>query len=490
MAGTRGLLLAGTLIVVLALPGGAAAATIEVTRFADELDGVADEKCSLREAVQSARLNTAIGGCDAGGFEPDTVKLAARDYELTIPTTNEAANANGDLDLTGGGAVTVRGKGREQTAVTTALADRIFEMHGGGTLKLRDLTVAGGDVTSFGAGLGRGGNLGTHMGGTLTLGNVKVAVGDAYVGGGLYLAASIPSTLTVRRSRFVGNGATDLAGGLDAILDVDTSISKSTFKGNTVSGPDATVEAGAISNRGASMTISDSQIVDNHAISDTGLAAYGGGIRNSNDSKLTIRRTLVADNTASALTDGEFEAGGGLFTTTTGETVKITNSTFVDNDAGAPDGVGGAIHMQSGTTIVTNVTFALNSAAQDGDSVYGDAGELRLRNSILPGLEGFLDPCAGDFVTSGGFNLAAQDDPECNFGADDNTASGNQGVILPPADNGGPTPTIALRKPSPAVNMIPKSACKPARREDQRGYRRPALGNRCDAGSFERGAHP
>ena len=41
------------------------------------------------------------------------------------------------------------------------------------------------------------------------------------------------------------------------------------------------------------------------------------------------------------------------------------------------------------------------------------------------------------------------------------------------------------------MDLIPKSACKPAKREDQRGYKRPAgKGKRCDAGAYERKAKP
>src|SRR5215218_5928237 len=131
MAGVRAFLLAGT-IVMLALPGAAGAATIKVTTDADELDAVPDATCSLREAVKAANTNVPAGGCTAGqGGHADTIKLGTPDYFLTIPTTNEDANANGDLDVAaGGGPLVVTGKGRGSTFVHTDLPDRIFDLNG------------------------------------------------------------------------------------------------------------------------------------------------------------------------------------------------------------------------------------------------------------------------------------------------------------------------------------------------------------------------
>ena len=68
------------------LSGTAGAATIEVTTAKDELDTSPDAKCSLREAVQSANTNTAVGGCPKGSGPADTIELAKARYALTIPT--------------------------------------------------------------------------------------------------------------------------------------------------------------------------------------------------------------------------------------------------------------------------------------------------------------------------------------------------------------------------------------------------------------------
>ena len=55
-------------------------------------------------------------------------------------------------------------------------------------------------------------------------------------------------------------------------------------------------------------------------------------------------------------------------------------------------------------------------------------------------------------------------------------------VLISLADNGGPTPTHALVKDSPAINSANNNDCVA---HDQRGISRPQY-NGCDIGSFEK----
>ena len=59
-------------------------------------------------------------------------------------------------------------------------------------------------------------------------------------------------------------------------------------------------------------------------------------------------------------------------------------------------------------------------------------------------------------------------------------------IVMPPADRGGLTPTIALDAASPAIDRVPNAACPPT---DQRGQPRPYSSTTsersCDVGAYE-----
>jgi Ca2+-binding RTX toxin-like protein len=96
--------------------------------------------------------------------------------------------------------------------------------------------------------------------------------------------------------------------------------------------------------------------------------------------------------------------------------------------------------------------------------------------------------CSGS-VTSGGSNLI-QNTTGCTVGGTTTgNITGSNPQLMALADNGGPTPTHALRKGSPAVDAgnpaAPGSGATACETTDQRSIPRPQ-GPRCDIGSFER----
>ncbi|MDX6587720.1 MAG: hypothetical protein QOI31_2193 [Solirubrobacterales bacterium] len=463
------------------LPAFASAATIKVTTHADELDAVPDAKCSVREAVQSANTNGAVGGCPAGSGQADTIELGKGHYSLTIPSTNEDANVNGDLDVDGG-KVVFRGKGDGVTDINTNLADRIADTFNATPVTFEDIQLFSGDVTSLGTGSGRGGDIRASEGGVVTLSRATVNHGEAYVGGGLYLngPVGLPGKLKVTRSTFITNHSTGLGGALDVVGDVTSKISKSRITENTVTDTTGSSEGGGVSNRGTKMTISDTEFVENSATGDDMQAAYGGAIHNADGSELAVRRSLFEGNSASAPTAGYFEGGGAIFTIANAAPVSITNTTFYGNSVGLPNGKGAAVYISSGSVIVANATFNANGT----ESLLEEAnGYLLVRNSMLQG----FDPCVGTSIDSGDYNVASFDDPECDFQPEDVTSLSTFGFKTGnPETNGGETRTIALKKSSPAIDLIPKPFCDVTDREDQRGYKRPK--RNCDSGAYERKA--
>ena len=278
MAGKRGAALVGVITLALMLPAGASGATIEVTTHDDELDGASGGKCSLREAVQAANSNSAVGGCPKGNGPSDTITLENGRYKLTIATTNEDSNLNGDLDVDGG-KVVFHGEGAGRTDIRTSLADRVVDIHDATPVTFEKIQVRGGDVTSLGTGsTGRGGDIRADEGGVITLNRATVYDGRAYVGGGLYLNGplGVGGTLKVNRSLFLTNFSSGLGGAFDVVGEVTSKVSKSTIYENRVQDVESSADGGGISNRGDKMTITDTEISGNAAMADTDEAAAGG----------------------------------------------------------------------------------------------------------------------------------------------------------------------------------------------------------------------
>jgi hypothetical protein len=192
--------------------------------------------------------------------------------------------------------------------------------------------------------------------------------------------------------------------------------------------------------------------------------------------------------------------GGAL---SSSETMTVTNSTFFANQTGpggqsgstgagtgGDGGSGGAIASVFAT--LTNLTIANNVAANSGGGVPGGApgqgagvisrspSGFRLRNSIIANntaTTGVLNRNCAGIIEYGLFNL--------NYPALDTGCAGSVGdpALGPLQDNGGPTPTMSIAPPSPALDRVPASGfdCPPT---DQRGVARPQ-GTACDLGAFE-----
>jgi hypothetical protein len=111
-----------------------------------------------------------------------------------------------------------------------------------------------------------------------------------------------------------------------------------------------------------------------------------------------------------------------------------------------------------------------------------------LQNTIiadnLPG--GNCEEAGIDTIIDGGGNIVwgEPDDPTCpGTLADPKLAA--------PADNGGPTQTLALLAGSAAIDAADFAICAaaPVNQRDQRGYIRP-YGAHCDSGAYEVGGVP
>jgi hypothetical protein len=233
----------------------------------------------------------------------------------------------------------------------------------------------------------------------------------------------------------------------------------------TVSGNSADSEAGGIAAAGA-MTVTRSNITDNHAGTD------GGGI-DQLSGDLDVESSTIANNTA-------VYRGGGIMLFGYGD-VGVTNSTVSGNSAGTN---GGGIANTYGSVHLANGTIANNTAAGHGGGVYfryayytfdmqstiiagnqaaGSAEDVWPPNAYITGANDLV-------VAANGGQLPAdtlRDDP----------------MLLPLADNGGPTLTHALDPLSPAID----TGANPHDLEfDQRGSGHARVdGRTADIGAFE-----
>lgn len=301
-----------------------------------------------------------------------------------------------------------------------------------------------------------------------------------------------------RRATIDGNGIDRV---IDTIREDEATITLSRLRIRGGRTEELASGGGIRVGQGGVVRIRRSDVRGNHSFGGGGIASLGFGtlIRISNS---TISRNR-------ALTQGIFKGSGGGIAVP-GDTLVVTGSTIFENRA---TGNGGGLHISSSTGSLTNTTIANNSADDDGGGIWsqgsltlnsatvarnlanadGDGGDgggglfnsgnpFTVRNSIVAdnavGAGGAGPDCyqGGDFTQAGvnlvsnpGFTCDQLDEPPTIIA---NARLGAFGM------NGGPTPTIALRRGSPAVNAAGSGS--PPR--DQRGVRR----RNPDIGAYER----
>jgi len=244
-------------------------------------------------------------------------------------------------------------------------------------------------------------------------------------------------------------------------------------------------------------------------------AFFGGGVANWDLGTLTLSNCVVSSNSA-------FEGGGGI--NNNGTLVIVVGSTISGNVLGPPGLPGASLYgsgVHGGSLIISNSTVSSNqggcgitcfcgtvliaNCTITGNGTYGLLHEcswpdstVKIRNSIFSGSGGgSRSDCAGSFVSQD-YNLIQNNyiDPFFNVsdarftGATNHNIYGQDPKLGPLADNGGPTPTHALRFDSPAIDT---GHCGSAT-SDQRGLPRPLddpntpnadSGDGCDIGAYE-----
>ncbi|WP_018794170.1 hypothetical protein [Salinispora arenicola] len=275
--------------------------------------------------------------------------------------------------------VTLNG-GDGTTIERAAAADqfRILTVNAGGDLTLNHLKVTGGQ-TPVGA---DGGGILVNAGGRLTARHSKI-LGNIGGGGGGGSGGGIANlgVTAIKNSTVNQNTAGFLGGGIynTGLL----TIRKSHVEAN--SGP---FGGGGVTNSGGTMRVTHSAISGNRSIQGAGLFVVDGGNGAVSDTRitdntatiigggvylsgqLTMRRAVLAANTAVG------GGGGGLFVSA-GSTATIEGSVVKDNTATGATGFGGGIFNNAETTV--RGTKVIGNVADQGGGLHNDpSGVLTL----------------------------------------------------------------------------------------------------------------
>jgi hypothetical protein len=203
------------------------------------------------------------------------------------------------------------------------------------------------------------------------------------------------------------------------------------------------------------LSIYNSSIIHNQA------GYSGGGIRQNGSNSLSIYNCTIAGNL-------------------------VTNTPQIAN---FPHG--GGIAVSLGTLNLYHSTIASNSAPSNGGGIGNivNPGKANIYNSILAGGSAGSGPDVAGSFASGGYNLVLNTNGSTGFTNTSDQVNVNP-LLGPLADYGGPTPSMALRVGSPAMDKGKSFGSM----TDQRGFARPlddlsvtnaSGGDGADIGAFE-----
>jgi CSLREA domain-containing protein len=237
-------------------------------------------------------------------------------------------------------------------------------------------------------------------------------------------------------------------------------------------GPVAWVTRGEIAFRGVTLT--------------AGVGRAAGAVVVGSGSRATFTGSLLLDNRS-------VSGPGAVRATRPGAVVSATDSAFVGNRGERGGAIGGRVGRLVDVTLAHNaadhrggalwltrhaelrsVTIAGNRAGTGAALVGADGARVAVAHGIVAGNRSASGPqCVGDLL-SAGWNI--DDGTSCGF----HRATDQRGtdpLLGRLTSNGGPTPTMALRSGSPALDV--GGGCG---HRDQRGAPRDRS---CDAGAYE-----
>jgi CSLREA domain-containing protein len=273
---------------------------IDVTTTADELNS--DGDCSLREAIESAKLVEAVDACttpDSGDnrslviLRDDTYVLDNRDFGSLVVT--ERVYLRGE----GAGNTIIDGANRSMSALLVKnVSDSLFST-----------TVRGLTIRNFGSTA-----IFVDQGAELTLLDTVVTENSALTGGGIFNSGFTTvsrSTISANDGGARGGGIANSPAGVLRVLGSTIMDNAATAGGgginnsgqlivtnSTITGNEGRLRGGGIINGGTAL-INNSTITNNAANTRQEFDATfnGGGIRNYSPGTVHLSNTILAGNT-------------------------------------------------------------------------------------------------------------------------------------------------------------------------------------------------
>jgi CSLREA domain-containing protein len=356
--------------------------------------------CTLRAAIQQANADAPGAGDEIDFGVPGMITLGTALPNLTNSMFITGTTSKNTIS---------RGDGAPEF--------RIFTVTDGAAVELENLIVQGGVVSS--GTYPCGGGIDVVSPATLHLTGSTVRLNSALSGGGI--CADGPTTITGSLVGF--NFATAGLGG--GIFGTSTVNATDSIIRNNQGG-----DGGGVFNAG---TFSAQRVtIFNNASNGTSLSTAhgGGGVLNYFGGTASIVDSTVANNTANGA------LGGGILSAQTA-TLKLVNATVAGNAAATG---GGVDDIATATDTFLNTLIAHNTvtvASPDLTSASTSSGNNLIGDGT--GALGFVNGTKGDKVGTGTNPIDAKLE----------TDTLDRVVV---DDNGGPTPTVALRTGSPAIN--------------------------------------
>lgn len=477
--------------IVAAIPAAASAATVVV----DSADGYADagSACSIVDAVDSLNAGMAVTGCSKTGPDGfgtnDTIDLTG----FQSPTDISLLNAAFALALTVPARITgdVGPNSVPFVTITRTNYDNFRLLESNRNLAIDGVAFQKGFTTQYGGAIYQ-----SNAVATLSIANSLISGNFAFGGGGIASRGPVTITDTIVTGNTAGQnggGGVNMLGGAPLSL-IGAIITDNQARSPTV-GPVSTTNN---SFDGGGVRSDGNVVAVGTLISGNTSTTYGGGIFTNAHVQLT--GSTVSANTAGLVAGGLFAfgvtadkstisgnrslaSGGGAVA----QQVEMLNSTVSGNSALAYGG------MYAGTS----VSLAFTTVAGNVANSYGiglliaPGGQATMTGALLYGNHYPGTSKTNDLAQAGSGNVIILVGGSYNLVGTSagvivplDTLSCNP-VLMPLADNGGPTQTMAL---SPnvacAIDMGPASTNLAT--TDQRGPGFPRKSGRAtDIGAYE-----